>query len=416
MLLLPTIALANRTDGLAPAWVQGQATDESEDRVISNEPVAKHQLDLLELAFSAASAFPTVPHAKNRCRAQYEVVEACLELGQPLMVHDFAELIDDWRRGAALAEFAAYCAQRGEKSPRVRESLKRARVIANNPADEVAGTEIDQAWRRDRVLAKVALAEYLLGEDAARGELMEAAMTSGNNQVALSLSSMSSQELLESEFELLASSLERNDFEHTRGLLETLVELFDRHFDEELQRNAIEARIRTSWGKLPLMIRMELLTGMARAAAVHSDGVEFSRLRTEAFGLFEAFNWMPEDRIELEARWAGLRNALGETETARIELARCIERFEKERERIYDIHRADALRAVAETYSWIGDLESAKQIYLRTLAASLENPNSRPRADDFVATCCSMALNGFEPDEEMWARLQEVEKDLGIPW
>jgi hypothetical protein len=33
---------------------------------------------------------------------------------------------------------------------------------------------------------------------------------------------------------------------------------------------------------------------------------------------------------------------------------------------------------------------------------------------DLEATCCSMALAGFEPDEALWARIQRIRKDLAV--
>ena len=50
---------------------------------IADSPLAEYQKELLDLAFDTASTFPTVPHVKNRARAQGEVVQACFELDQP---------------------------------------------------------------------------------------------------------------------------------------------------------------------------------------------------------------------------------------------------------------------------------------------------------------------------------------------
>jgi hypothetical protein len=46
----------------------------------------------------------------------------------------------------------------------------------------------------------------------------------------------------------------------------------------------------------------------------------------------------------------------------------------------------------------------------------VKNPNSRPRAEDLVATCLSMVLCGFEPPAELAERMQVVARGLGDPW
>jgi len=397
-----------------PAFAQEEPALETPEKVtVVNEPLPIERVELLGIAFDAASAFPTVPHVKNRARAQFEVVEACFALGQPIWALEYSKRIDGWRKGAGFAEFAAYCAQRGENSERVQKALADAKAIANQNGDE---EQDGQAWRRDLILVKVALAEYLLDNESQRGELAEAALSSGNATVALMLGTMSSEELLEREFEALAKTLEQNDFENSRDLLTILVDLFDRNYGDTEKRKLIEKRIRTSWGKLPLMIRMELLMGLARSATKHAEPTEFHRYRTEAFALFEDFNWMPETRVPLEAQWAELRFLAGEVEAAKTELEQAHKRFETNRDRIYDINRADALRPVAEAYHAIGLSEEAGKFYALVIEAGVENPNSRPRVDDLVATCCSIAKNGFEPNEELRKRIREIRSGLGSPW
>ena len=44
------------------------------------------------------------------------------------------------------------------------------------------------------------------------------------------------------------------------------------------------------------------------------------------------------------------------------------------------------------------------------------NPNSRPRAEDLVAICCSMAKSAVEPDAALMGRIRQVKDALGAPW
>jgi hypothetical protein len=64
----------------------------------------------------------------------------------------------------------------------------------------------------------------------------------------------------------------------------------------------------------------------------------------------------------------------------------------------------------------MGDRAKALTIYKRGVDESLVNPNARPRVEDLVATCLSLAQNGVEPDAELNAQLEKVSKGLGAPW
>ena len=55
-------------------------------------------------------------------------------------------------------------------------------------------------------------------------------------------------------------------------------------------------------------------------------------------------------------------------------------------------------------------------MYKTAVEEGTANPNSRPRAEDLTATCCSMALSAVEPDKELWAKLKQIYEGLGEPW
>jgi hypothetical protein len=52
----------------------------------------------------------------------------------------------------------------------------------------------------------------------------------------------------------------------------------------------------------------------------------------------------------------------------------------------------------------------------RFVEEGVENPNSRPRAEDLSATCRSMALHAVEPDADLWKRMRQIGDGLGPPW
>jgi len=81
-----------------------------------------------------------------------------------------------------------------------------------------------------------------------------------------------------------------------------------------------------------------------------------------------------------------------------------------------DIYRAETLCPLAEAYRTLGDAASALAVYKRAVEEATVNPNSRPRAEDLSAICCSLAKHEVEPDLELWARLTKVHDGLGEPW
>ena len=113
----------------------------------------------------------------------------------------------------------------------------------------------------------------------------------------------------------------------------------------------------------------------------------------------------------IEMRWRA-----GDESRARVDAEDLRRRYETQRERIVNIYRAEALHPLAEAYETMGDRITALAVYRRALEEGVVNPNSRPRAEDLAATCCSMAVHGVEPDEVVWTRIMEIAQGLGSPW
>jgi pentatricopeptide repeat protein len=124
----------------------------------------------------------------------------------------------------------------------------------------------------------------------------------------------------------------------------------------------------------------------------------------------------PESAIPLMAQLARLRFRAGDEAGARAEAERALALFDAKRDTIANIYRARALRPIAEAYCAMGDTAAAFDLYKRAVEAGMENPNSRPRAEDLVATCCSLALHAMEPDAVLASRIREIQAGLGDPW
>ena len=352
---------------------------------VADEPLPAYRAELLDLAFRTASAMPSEPHLKNRCRAQAAVVEACFELDQPRRALGYVEQISNWRRGAGYADFAVYCARHGDADEARRYADRALEISAQ------AEKEGSQDWQQDRIRAKVASASTG-GAKAPEKEDVDALLVAVDAVVL------------------------KGDFDQIRSALEDCARGFDAHFADVERRTRLERKLKSSWDKLPIAVRMELMMELAGFALGHEDRAKALELVNDARTIVDRFEWKTETLVPVEAKLAALRFRAGDAKKARTEVDGAWALFDSDRASVVDIYRARTLRPVAEAYHAMGDRTSALKVYRAAVGAGVENPNSRPRAEDLSATCCSMARSGFEPDEALRARLLEIFRSLGPPW
>jgi hypothetical protein len=382
----------------------------SDARARADQPIAAFQDELLELAFRAACAFPIDPHIKSRCRAQDEVVAACLQLDQPQRALRFAEQIGNWRRGTAFADLAFYCAKRGDVGD-VRHHLERAARVA----DEVGADPSEQTWRRDRIRAKIASVHALLGETERARQLTTDLASSEIGRVGAAAAKTLGAELLNARIEGLRADFATGDFELSRNALGTCAELFDRCYADGQRRARLGAMVKTA-DKVPDDLRIDAIARMSEAALRHEDPDQARALVADARKLLDGTHWITEHFMPMAARLAALRHRAGEPQRGRLEADQALARYHERRAEIVDIHRAGALRPLAEAYRAMGDTGAALTVYRLAVEEGVENSNSRPRADDLIATCCSMARHGVEPDAALRARLISICDGLAEPW
>jgi hypothetical protein len=395
LLLYPAIrqAITSNEAAAAPAAAEREKPAASSARLaLADRALQPFQVELLELAFGAASALPLEPHVKNRARLQEQVAAACIELEQPSRALQCMEAIPNWRRGAGYADLGLYCAQRGDAAF-ARDLLARARDLA----DHLEGEEV-QDWHRDRILAKAADLEAAL-----------ASQQTPRSAVATPLS-------IESELSSLEPALSSADFEVLRQSLSACVELYDRAYADAEWRGRIEARMRKGWERMPALVRLELALALAEAALDHADSERGMALLDEAAPWLEDARAMPEYQVPLQARWAGLRQRAGDRDGAARASESAWSTYVAERERIVDIDRADALLPLAATFHALGDAERAQTLFALAVEEAVHNPNSRPRAEDLTAACLALATRGIEPAPGLRERLLEVREALGDPW
>jgi tetratricopeptide (TPR) repeat protein len=148
----------------------------------------------------------------------------------------------------------------------------------------------------------------------------------------------------------------------------------------------------------------------------HEDKAKALELVNEAGKMIDSASWQPRFLIPLKARLSALRFRAGDEIPAQAQMQDALDFFFTNQEKIVNIDKAQLLRSLAEAYQAMGDNAAALDIYKRAIEAGVENPNSRPRAEDLAATCCSMALHMVEPDMKLLNRIREIHDGLNDPW
>lgn len=372
---------------------------------------------LLELAYDAASRYPLNPHVKNRSRAQEVVVQASLDLDQPSRALRYVEDIQNWRRGLGYADLAFHLVRRGEIDG-VEDLIRNALEISEGKGNGLFDPKVEQAWRRDRIRVSVARAREWLDQRDRAAELADGTADSESGKILRVQVQRMPEEKFDSVLLAWKSALEIGGFDQARGIMAGCVEMYRRFHHDEEKRSRIEAVLRSYFRKVPMAFAIEVIGELADLAVENGDSTSALALVGEAEEIFDEGDWQAQLHVSLLGMLSRLRSRAGDIEGARMRAARAMEVFEQEKEngRILDIFRSDALLPVAEAYHAMGDRDAALRTYTQAVAEGAVNPNARPRADDLVAACCSMATHGFEPDAALWHRLAEIREGLSAPW
>ncbi|MCF7974941.1 MAG: hypothetical protein K9N55_14065 [Phycisphaerae bacterium] len=365
------------------------------------------QADLLTLAFDAATAIPLDPHIKDRARMQEQVVTACLALDQDDLAYTYLSRIPNWRAGMGYANLAFKKVKSGATLGQVEVYLTQAMDVA----------EQAEGWRQDRIKARLAQVQALLGRDQAASALeqtIEAVAETGTLDRIVAMHC--TPEDFQRQMEALQASVDTGHFDRVKNALNAYAELFDRFYGDVARRGLIEEKIKTAWSKHPFTTRVDLLCQMAGSALAHQDQARALDWVNEAKTMTEQVDWAPRFLVPQMARLAQLHFQAGDPVQATQEIQAALALFDARQAGIVNIDRAGILRPLAEACQVMGKRAQALTIYKRGAEAGVENPNSRPRAEDLVGTCCSMAVSGAEPDVDLWQRLREIHDGLGAPW
>ncbi len=372
-------------------------------------PLAKYRQDLLQLGFDAVSAMPTEPHQKNRARAQESLVMVCLQLDLPRLAEDFTAKIDDWRRGSCLAELALYCIDHGRL-----DAVGPLLAAADQVAEQVASDS--QAWRRERIRAKIGRAHLLLGRHEKARSYAAGADAAELVDFEATMARLADPALFAAQLKAVDQVVAAGNFEPIRGALTACAELWDRYHDDDERRAQLETRVLDAYAKLPPGVRLGLVLKLVESAVRHGDRATAIRLLDRADALLGQATMQPEQELSQRADLAAWRGKASDRDKGRSAASATVARFYAQRDRIVDIYRAGVLRALATAYSQLGDGPEALRLFRAATEEGVLNPNSRPRAEDLAATCAAMALQAIEPDAELAARIQQVRKGLQKPW
>jgi tetratricopeptide (TPR) repeat protein len=407
------------TKPATPAGIQAEASGSSGSAEgkpvsassLSDQPLAPYQTELLEIAFDAASKFPIHPHIVNRSIAQDAVVATCFDLDQPRRALGFVEKIADWRRGKGYADYAFYCARHGaaDEAPNYLE-------LAQKVAESWMKDDTFQQWHVDRIKASMSRAYLAMGETQQAARYETGTADSEAEKVEVFKASLLTDDAFDHELDLIDNAIRPGNFDMTKSALKTCTQLYKSFYENADRRSLLESKVRASWEKLPLQLRIELLMDLTEAALAHQDRSKALALVGESRTLLETAPWHPEDHITLLAKLAALRHRAGESQAAKDDAAEALARFDAERVKIENFNRAKILRPLAEAYQSMGDRETSLRLYKRAIEEGSVNQNARPRAQDLSATCCSMAVHAIEPDTGLHQRILQLRDGLGDPW
>ena len=349
---------------------------------------------------------PVYPHIKNRSRAQEEVVQTCLELGQPKRALGYIERIENWYQQFAYAELAFYCAQNEFSNNDVEHFLDKAKQIPDDIQD----------WQKDRIKVKIAETYAYLGDKEKANEYEKGVEPSENGKVARINAMSCTKETFNKQINILDALIATEEFDIVKNALIAYVELYKNIYKDIERRELIEKKITTSWDSLPISVRIELLLELADCCLSYDNKTEAMRFVNQAKSLIDSATWQPKFLIPIIARIAKLQYLSGQKEAAISEIQKSLKIYEENLPKIVNIDKAGVLRPIAEATIVFGDRDLTLDIYQKAMEAGFENPNSRPRAEDLSAACCSMAINNFDPEAGLLARIKEIQNSLGDPW
>jgi len=361
----------------------------------------------LESAFAIASSVPAQFHAREKAKLQEQVGAAFVELGMLEEARGLVRRIDGWRSAALLGRVGLEDAKAGRRE----EALACAeKVVVASRHPSVTD------WQREALSVWAARIHAAVGDDAKASELEKGVGENEMGKVAATRARRSPEESFGAQMELVEGWIKTLNFDLVRNGVDIAVEYYPTCYADAARRARVEAAIEAAAKHLPHDLRVVSWLRLADIATAKADRESAAALIGRADAALLATSWAPEDETAMRARIAASKGRLGESDAARAEIAKALAAYDAGRDRIIDIYRAKALRAVAESQASFGDADAARATYMRALDEGAVNPNARPRAADLVGTIVSMASSGLLPDAAATARIAAIRDGLKDPW
>lgn len=419
------LSAGDKASAAAPALEPATAPAQATQPTSRAGTLAGWQDELLALAFDAASRVPAYPHLKTRTELQERVVVAALKLDQQAQAERLAERMEGWRRGCAYADIAFHHVQHGPTGEidRLLE-LARAEVTKLDLQEQAEAQGFDgddeavemfQAWRRDRIRAKIARVLLESGQEERALEFEAGLQPSERGMVEVSRAKRMSPDEAGRVAAGLEAIVKAGTLEDIRNALDVGSVLAARFHADPERGPALRATLEAALVKGPAMFRVDTTLALAERLVAQGEHTWSHELARAAVQLLEEIPIAVEDDLPLRARAIELRHAVGDPE-ARKALDALLGRFDAVREQIPPMTHADLLVPLAEAYVALGDRAAALRLYRRAAEQGAVNVNAVPRTDDLVSVCTSLAVHGVEPDAELRTRLGQTLAGLAEPW
>ncbi len=372
---------------------------------MESEASGRERARLLSFAFDAATAIPLDPHRKDRAKTQEAVVNACMEVDQHARAAEYARRIENWRRGAAMARLSFHMARTGDTELAERYLQDALRVAAHV-----------KDWRKERVRTHIARAQALLGRIREAEALTRNVDMSERGRLT-GIKPVADDADFRQRIESAKQAMSKGDFDLTRNTLFSLGELYAMEYDDRGRREELAELIRASLRKLPVFVRIDILSGLADSAIELKDKRAARAFMRQAREIAYSARWSPiSTGIETKGRIAKRLALAGDHSQAKSDVEDLLREYTDKRDRISTMDRADALIPLAESMKVLGNHQESLALYAKAVRDGSENANARVRATDLSAIACSMAVMGVLPDRDLWARMETVRQGLKAPW
>jgi lipopolysaccharide biosynthesis regulator YciM len=358
----------------------------------------------LDQALRFASAIASDP--KDRSKAQQDVVEDFLALGQLDRAAQLVDSISLWRKGVTLANLATAYAKAGNVDS-ARQLLTKAETFRGQT----------QGWEGVRIDAHIAQAHAALG-DVDRARQIATRLSQADNQYA------------GRDRAIIADGLAAQA-------------KYDEAISEVSSLDAPESDVQIAWWrtagyislarqkKLAVEKRLEALSkalessadidGWKRAEVLNAIAEEYRLLGRSAEGEAtlrvsqHVVDALGDDIQAKPALLSNLARAWGKFD-AKQRSQELLQRAEPIAQANPELDRPTLLASLAGGYASIGDANNADRIYRQALTAAEGLVNARPRALAVVQVLRSMGRNNVPLTSTVQTQLERLFQNLKAPW